>query len=180
VAFQTDAMYVLRREGEEGLKKLEKKAKELNIGIDYRTAKTMELYPVGLAAISLLLIKETFGWQDEDIVAIGKNAPKVSFVAKIFFKLFLSLDKLTEQVPRFWREHFTVGELQLTSFDEEKKIIVLRLTGLSLHPIFCIYFAGYVETVMAFTRKAKNIKVREVKCPFKESVKFHEYQITWQ
>jgi len=173
VAFQTDANYVLRREGEAGLKKLEKRAKELSLDIDYRTAKTMEWYPVGLVAVSLLLIKETFGWKDEDILAIGKNAPKVSFVAKIFFKLFLSLDKLTEQVPRFWQKHFTVGELRVVSFDEKKKVIFLRVIGLDLHPIYCLYFAGYIETAMALTRKGKSVIVEEIKCPFRESVKFH-------
>ena len=180
VTFQTNAKYILSREGETGLKKLEKRAKEMNTGIDYRTAKTMEWYPVGLGTISLLLIKETFGWKDEDIVLMGKHAPKVSFVAKIFFKLFLSLDKLTKQVPRFWQQHFTVGDLQIISFDEKKKILFLRVTGLDLHPIFCIYLAGYIETVMALTRQSKSVKVKEIKCSFKQKVKFHEYKVTWQ
>ena len=62
--FQTDAKYVLEREGEEGLKKLEERVKKLGYKIDYRTAKATNWYPAILRIISLLLIKDTFGWPD--------------------------------------------------------------------------------------------------------------------
>lgn len=180
VVFQTDAKYVLSREGEEGLQKLEKRVKELGLGIDYRRAKTMEWYPIGFRVISLLLIKDIFGWRDSKIREMGKSAPKTSFVAKLFFRLFLSLAKLTKEVPRFWQEHHTIGKLQTVKLDEANKVIILRLSGVNLHPIFCLYLEGYFETVMALTRKGHSAKVKEIKCPFREKVNFHEYQITWQ
>jgi histidyl-tRNA synthetase len=57
VAFQADAKYILEKEGEEGLKKLEKRVKEFGYPIDYRTVRALNFYPIGLRVISLLLIK---------------------------------------------------------------------------------------------------------------------------
>jgi hypothetical protein len=60
VVFQTDAKYVLEKEGEEGLKKLEERVKGLGYPIDYRKGEALDSHPIGLRVISLLLIKDTF------------------------------------------------------------------------------------------------------------------------
>jgi hypothetical protein len=181
VVFQTDGRYILEKMGEEGLEKLEKRAKELNLTIDYRGAKTMEWYPVGLRAISLLLIKDVFGWGDKEIREIGKTAPKISFIVKFLFKLFLSPKKLAEEVPQYWKEHYrNIGELEAIKVDEEKKEIVLHLRNFNVHPIFCTYLSGYFETVMALTRKSGKATCQETKCVFKDNTPYHEFLLTWE
>jgi hypothetical protein len=180
VVFQTDAEYVKEKVGEEGLRKLEEKVKELNLPLNYRRAKAMEWYPIGLRAISLLLIREVFGWDEKEIREMGKTAPKVSFIVKLFFKLFLSIRKLTKEVPKFWREHYTIGELEVVELNEEKKYMILHLKNFRVHPLLCSYLEGYFETVLALTRETRRASVAERRCLFKEEVDFHEYYAEWE
>jgi len=180
VVFQTDAQYVLSREGKEGLVKLQKRVKELGLSIDYKKAKAMEWWPVGLRIVSLLLIKDTFGWTDKDIREMGKAAPKTSFIVKLFFRLFLSPKKLSEEIPKYWEKHYTEGELKTVSLDEKGKKMILRLENYLLHPILCKYLEGYFETVMALTRKSQQATSKEIKCPHRDNVSYHEYLITWK
>lgn len=181
VAFQTDAQYILAKEGEEGLKKLEKRVKELNLPIDYRRVSAMEWYPVGLRVISLLLIKDTFSWPDEEIRKMGQTAPKISFIVKFFFKLFLSVRKLVQEIPQYWKEHYrNIGEIEVVKLDEEKKEVVVRVTNFKVHPIYCKYLEGYFETVLALTREKGRVTSRETKCMFRDGTPFHEYLVTWE
>jgi len=120
VVFQTDAKYVLKKEGEEGLKKLEKRIKELGYPIDYRKGEALDLHPVGLRVISLLLIKDTFGWQDAELRRMGYVAPGNSFIVKLLMRFF-SLKKFTDEVPRYWRMHYTIGNIEVINLDEKSK-----------------------------------------------------------
>lgn len=180
VVFQTDARYVLEKEGEVGLQELEEKAKRYNLPINYRSAKALEWCPIGLRIVSLLLIKETFGYQDSEIRKMGEMAPKVSFIVKLFFRLFLSPRKLAEECPRYWKEHHTLGELRAVRIDEDRNEIVLRLENYVVHPLFCLYLEGYFETVMCLARESRKAKAKEIACPFKDNLPFHDYLITWE
>jgi len=175
--FQTDAKYVLEKEGEEGLKKLEEGVKSLGYDIDYRTGKATDWHPVGLRIISLLLIKNTFGWSDEEIREMGKTAPKFSFIVKFIFKIFAPIKKLVKEIPGYWKEHYTIGELEVAKFDEQNKELTLHLKEIKAHPIFCLYLEGYYERVIMFVEQ--NVTVRETRCMFKEDP-YHEYFFTWK
>ncbi|MFC1629987.1 hypothetical protein ACFL06_00430 [Patescibacteria group bacterium] len=175
--FQTDAKYVLEKKGEEGLKKLEKKMKELGYKIDYRTAKATDWYPAGLRIISLLVIKDTFQMSDEDIREMGNTAPKFSFIVKFVLKIFSLLKKFVREIPIFWKEHFSIGEIEVAEFDEKKKRIVIYLKGVQFHPIFCLYLEGYCERIIQFV--VKNPSCKETKCTFRGDP-YHEYSFSWK
>lgn len=175
--FQTDAKYVLDKEGEEGLRKLEEKAKSLGCEIDYRETKATDWYPASLRIISLLLIKETFNWLDSEIREMGKTAPKFSFMVKFIFKIFAPTKKLVKEIAGYWKEHYTVGELIVTEFDEKNKKMVLNIKDFKVHPIFCLYLEGYFERILLFVEKG--VKVKETECMFK-GASHHEYLFTWE
>jgi hypothetical protein len=175
--FQTDAKNVLEKEGEAGLQKLEKRVKELGYDIDYRLGKATEWHPVGLRIISLLLIKDTFGWSDAEIREMGKRAPKFSFIVKFIFKLFAPLGKLIKEIPSDWKEHYTVGEMEVPKFDEEHKELIIRLKDFKPHPLFCLYLEGYIERVLLFVEQG--VKTRETKCMLKGDP-YHEYTSQWK
>lgn len=176
VVFQTDKEYVLSHFKEEGLKKLQENAKNLGLKIPYQDAETMDWYPLWWRIASLLLIKETFALEEKDIRAIGEMAPKVSFIVKFFFKLFTPLEKFSKEIPRYWREHYTVGDLEVSKVSEKEKIMVLDLKDAKIHPLLCKYLEGYFERVMKFLYPETLVK--ETKCPFKGDA-FHEYTFTW-
>lgn len=175
--FQTDAKYVLEKEGERGLQKLEKRAKDLGYEINYRTTKATDWYPIGLRIISLLVIKDTFSWPDSEIRKMGKTAPKFSFIVKFIFKLFAPLKKLVKEIPSDWKEHYTIGEMEASKFDEKNKELVIRVKDFKAHPLFCKYLEGYIERVLLFVEKG--VETRATKCMF-DGDPYHEYTSKWK
>lgn len=173
VVFQTDGNYILLKEGEEGLKKLEKRVKELGLPIDYRKGKATDLHPIGLRVISLLLIKDTFGWTDKEIRNMGYEAPAASFIVKLLMKFFVSFKKFMDEVPRYWKEHYTVGELEVVSLNEETKDATIRLKNLKINPLLCLYLEGYFERMYQFIA-GKGGRSKETECMFK-GAPYHEY-----
>lgn len=173
VVFQTDGKYVLEKEGEEGLKKLEKRVKELGLPIDYKKGKALDSHPIGLRIISLLLIKDTFDWSNEEIRNMGYMAPTTSFIVKLLMRFFVTFKKFMNEVPRYWEKHYTVGELETVKLDDETKEAVIRLKDIKFRPLFCLYLEGYYERLYQFI-VGKEGRCRETKCMFK-GASYHEY-----
>ena len=174
VVFQTDANYVLEKKGEEGLKKVEAKAKELGYNINYRSQNSLANIPIGLRVVSLLIIKDVFGWSDEDIRKMGYEAPKNSFVVKLFMRFFVSFAKFMEEVPNYWKEHYTIGELDVVQMDDDTKYAVMRLKNIKIHPLLCKYLEGYFERMYEFIIGGLKGECKETKCMFKGDP-YHEY-----
>ncbi|MEA3458255.1 MAG: hypothetical protein U9R21_06205 [Candidatus Thermoplasmatota archaeon] len=174
VVFQTDAKYVLEKEGEEGLKKLEERVKELGYPINYEKGEALDSHPIGLRVISLLLIKDTFGWPDSEIKRMGYVAPRTSFIAKLLMRFFVSFKKIITEAPRYWTKHYTIGSLEVINLDEETKDVTIRLKDFEIHPILCPYYRGYFEMMHEFATGTTGVESKETKCMFKGDP-YHEY-----
>lgn len=180
VVLKTDGEYVLKEKGEEGLKKIEEELEKLGYPIKYGEIKTMEFYPVGLRAISLLVVKKAFNFNDEKIKEIGIFATKVSLIIKIFTRYFLSVKRVFFiEAPKIWRKHWTKGDLIPVELNEEKKYAILRLQNFSLHPIYCTYLGGYFCGVLLMLLRATKMNPEETKCVFRGD-EYHEFLIKWQ
>ena len=105
VVFKTDADSILKQKGREGLRRVEKRLKEVDYPIEYGKIKEMDFYPIGLRAVSLLAIKEVFNFSKEDIKKIGTEAPKISFIIKLFTQYFFSLNQLAQKAADIWQRH---------------------------------------------------------------------------
>ncbi|MFH1684364.1 MAG: hypothetical protein ABIA67_05740 [Candidatus Margulisiibacteriota bacterium] len=172
--FQTDAEYVKRHFGIEKLQKAKKQLNEWGYPIEYETIKAMEWYPAGLRALSLLAIKEAFSLNDEQIKDMGNEAPKHSFVIKLVMKFFLSIEKIFEMAPDIWKRHWSAGTLETDKYDKKSKTLTLRIKDLSLHPVFCLYEAGYFLRIAQYAKKSAT--VQQTKCTFRGDP-YHEYTI---
>lgn len=177
VVLKTEQEFILREKGGEGLKKVEEELEKLGQPIKYEKIETMAFYPIGLRVISLLAIKKVFNFDEEKIREMGIAAPKVSLIIKLFMQYFLSIRKTFNRAPRIWRKHYTVGNLVPAELDEEKKVIILRLENINLHPIFCRYLSGYFLTIVKMIVKAKTT-CQETKCFFRGD-QYHEYLFKW-
>jgi hypothetical protein len=175
VVFQTDANYVLKKMGESGLKKLEEQVKILGLAINYREASALKAYPIGLRVASLLLIIDTFGWDDAEIRQMGYEAPKTSFVVKLLMKFFVSFVRLMQEVPKYWQEHYTVGVLESIKIDDTKKEAILHLRDISIHPLFCKYLEGYFEKIYEFSLEGRKGSCTEIECEFSGAA-YHSYE----
>lgn len=180
VVFQTDTNYILKKGTEEDLRKIEERIKEWGISVIYKEVKPMAWYPVAWRVCSLLAIKEVFGWGDEEIRKMGENAPKVSVIVKLFFKLFPDIGKFAKEIPGYWTKHYTSGALEVANLDKENQELILRLNGFAFHPILCKYLEGYFTIATKLTRpKESQVTCRELKCSFRDNVPYEEYQIKW-
>jgi hypothetical protein len=178
VTMQTDANYVSRKIGEQGLVKLQQKTKELGWEIDYKDIKTMAWYPLGQRVISLLAAKEAFDWGYEEIKDMGNCAPKYSFIASTMLKYFLSVSKVFQEAAKYWEKHYSVGKLVPVQIDEEKKFAILRLEDFDVNPIFCPYFTGYFLRISQLVVKSEKITAEETECPSRGG-RWHEFLMKW-
>ena len=180
--FKTDVNFIIREKGEEGLRKVEDEMKNLGYVFKYEDIKTMEFYPLGLRAVSLLVIKKALGFSDEKIKEMGFYVAKSSFVLRLSLK-FLGLAKKPElyyrSTPNLWKKFVTIGEYSIPEFDEEKKkIVVNRIKDLNSHPIFCTYLSGIIPGFLETARGISEVQVEETKCPFKGD-EYHEFVLKW-
>jgi len=175
-----DAEFILEKEGREALKRVEEKLKTIGFPIEYEKIKSMDFYPGGMKALSLLAIKEVLGYTDREIEEMGKAAPKISFIIKIFIKYFGPISKFFyAQTPKIWEKYWTVGKFIPVKLEEKEKWAIVRVEELDLHSIYCIYLKGYFSTVTKMVTGGQKITCQETKCPFKGN-EFHEFLLKWQ
>ena len=163
--FICDALYIEKREGKEGLKRVEEKLKELGYPLDYSRVNNMDFYPVGLRALSLLAMKEVLGWTNKDIEENCANAAKYSFIVKIFARYFFSVRSAIKLAPKIWREYFTSGNLEVVKIDLKKKEAVFQIKNFKLHPIYCQYcLLGFIKNIIGMVLNTKKVKCKKTNC----------------
>lgn len=181
VHFQNDADFVLKEKGKQGLEQVERTLFQLGYPIEYGKIKQFEYYPMGLRALSLLAIKQTFNWPDEKIEELGAYAMKVSLIIKIFMRYFFSLEKILQEAPKIWEKYFDVGKLVVEDFNLEKKYVILKIEDFSLHPIYCLCLRGVFTGLGKMIIKSKEITCQETKCFFEDKKnKEHHFVIQWK
>ena len=170
--------FVLREEGEEGLKELGDTMAELGYPIEYKKMKPLDLYPMGLIAISLLTTKRFFNYDDKKFQEMGRFCAKVPFLVRVFImgRVF-SINRIMKEAPRMWKKYFTVGEFKVIELNEEKKYIVSRLENFVLHPLYCKVFGGFISAICKMIVK-NPVTCEETKCVHRGD-NYHEFLLKW-
>jgi len=175
LGFKTEAKFVLKEEGEEGLKKLEDQMAKL--GYPYGEIKAMDFYPLGLLAVNMLVIKRLFNYDDKKFQEMGKFEAKSSLIIRLFMKYFVSLERVAKEAPKMWRKYYTVGDLKVPEVNQEKRYIIIRIENFSLHPILCQILIGYFHSIVRMVLKGE-ITCEETKCVFRGD-ECHEFLMKW-
>lgn len=89
--------FILEREGEEGLRKLEETMASLGHPIKYDDIRATDFYPSSLLAITFLVMKRIFDYNDEDFREMGRFRVKFSLIIRLFMKYFISLIRQQEK-----------------------------------------------------------------------------------
>jgi hypothetical protein len=175
---KTDLKYVLDKKDKEGVKKVKKEIKKAVPGLDYDKIKNTDWYPVGWRAISLLIIIETFNWNEKEIFKMGQAAPKNSFIARTILRFFVSLKKTAEEIPRYWKKHYSVGKMVDKKIDIKKREITIYLKDFNIHPYLFNYFRGYLHTIAELATKSENVAIKgaEITSPKKP---YYQFTIKW-
>ena len=179
ITIKPGSEFILREEGKEGLKRLEDTMAELGYPIKYKKMRSIDLYPIGLIAISLLTTKRLFNYDDKKFQEMGRLTAKTSFLIGIFIRRhFLSLKKIIKETPKVWGKYSTIGTLRVVEFNEAKKYFVLRLENFVFHPLYCKilegFFSGMVKTIV----KSPTVVCEETKCVHRGD-EYHEFIVRW-
>ena len=181
-SFKGEMEYVLGKEGEEGLKAVEKETKRLGYPIKYNEIKDADWYPIGLKIVSLCAILNIFHWGEKEVAEIAEAAPKVSFVVRFFMKYFTSPEKIFRMAAsRMWERYYNVGSLEAVDFKRTPAdgYAILRIKDFKVHPIYCFFLGRFFIGVFKLAEpRFKEITVKETKCMFKGDP-YHEYLIEW-
>lgn len=180
--FKTDIQFILKEKGKEGLKKIEKEMERLGYPFEYEKIRVTSFYPIGLRAVSLLVMKKVLGFSNEKITEMGFEAPRSSFILRLSMKFlaFTRSAKLWYQnTPGLWRKFVTIGEFSVPEFDEkDKKIVIDRIRDFNVHPILCTYLLGILPSFNELARGLSGLTCKETKCSF-QGGKYHEFLVKW-
>jgi len=177
--FRMHAQYIKSKEGEEGLKKLEKRMEELGVPIDIENVKPFEWKSEGISALIILTSKEVFGWTKEDVFQMGRFAPRFSFVLKVMAQYLISIETLFKNSPKYWKKNYDFGKIEPIKIDMEKQELIVREIGIATHPLVCVYHAGYFKGISEFVLGGKEATVKETACVH-EGADYHEFLLSWK
>ncbi len=175
IGFKTEANFILKDQGKEGLEKLEKAMADL--GFPYDKIREMEFYPIGWLGIALVAIRNLFGYDDKKFQEMGQFEAKSSLIIRLFMKYFVSLQRVSKEASAMWRKYYTIGELEIVEIDEQKKQAAIRVKDFKLHPILCQVLLGYYMSILKMIL-SKEITAQETKCVHKGD-DYHEFMIKW-
>jgi len=177
IAPKSHVQFVVEKQGKDVFEKVENKMAELGHPVSYRSLRPMSFYPIGLEAITLLVVRELFNLNDEKLREIGEYQSKISLIIKLFTKYFVSMKVIAQKAPEMWRKYYTVGDFKATELNEEKRYIILQIKNFQTHSPHCRMLEGYFANVVKMVIN-KEANCQEIKCPFKGE-NYHEFIVKW-
>ena len=171
--------YLKKTGREKFLDKIVVKTSDYGYSLIFKEIHAMQWYPVAIEVALLFSMIEILGWEERNIKEFAKSFVKLSFLERILAKYFITVEKTYHQASLIWRRHMDSGELETPEFNREKKYCVLRLKGLDLHPLYCIFLTGMFEGMAEFITGSKINHCRESKCVFKGEP-YHEFIVSWE
>jgi len=180
--FKSEALYILDREGEEGLRKLETAMADVGYKVDYREIKFTHFYPIMYEALTLVFIKRIFDYKEEDFFEIGEFALKIPSVIRTLLNiqryLLRSPKNLLDRVAsKIWKQYFMIGDLQIVEYDRDSHI-VMRMVDYLHHPLQCAVIRGGLTSLFRLLIGKEKVVCKEQKCVHRGD-EYHEYLIEW-
>jgi len=170
--------FILHEKGEKGIKTVEQRLKELGYPLGFKEISSFRWYPISQACLFYLAALDVFDWDESKAFDIGYNTPLYSILTKLLYRYF-SLERMLREVPRYWLEHFDIGEVECVESNKNKRCAILRIKNFKkFHPILYIYMKGYITRVHEMAIKKKAVKVEQTKCIYNNDP-YDEFKITW-
>ncbi len=173
--FEAFLEYALSKEGKERVETLQEKMKEMGVLIKSRKAWINE----GSYYIALLLAKDIFKWKEEDIFNLGKFTFRISFIDKIILRYFTSFEGKLDVIPKHWKKHYDLGNLEAVEYSKEEKYMIVRREGYGAHPLLCVEHRGFITVLMESILNKEDVLVEETKC-MHQGEDYDEYKVTWK
>jgi predicted hydrocarbon binding protein len=170
--------YILNKEGEEGLKRLNEKMNELGADLSFEKIKSSSWEKEWKNSLMTVVAKEIFNWTEEDIFEMGRWSPRASFFIKMMMQYVVSLDVLFSSANIYWKKQQDFGEIESVEINKDERYAIVRIKNFHTHPLLCIYHAGYFKGAVEFVTKSKGVTVEETECTHKGG-RYHEFLVKW-
>jgi hypothetical protein len=161
VGFKSDAEYVKNKIGPEGVQKLKAEMEKLGYPIDYEKVKAMDWYPVGVRVLNLEVMKDLFGWDDEEIKKVGHEAPKFSLIMRLIMKYFINIERMSKLAPVVgYKKHFNIGEYEALECNLVEQYSSGRAKGLKIlydSAALTKYIEGYFTRGIEYVLPGKEV-----------------------
>jgi len=182
LALKNYGSFIIKEEGEEGLKKIEDAMKSIGCPIQYNKLKAMSFYPLWWSVATFLLIKRIFDYDEQKFQEMGKFCFKFPNIMRIWAKYLISLNRAVKSAPMMHRMYFNVGDFTVPDYSEEKKYIVIRLKNFPPYPIdfpriYCSFLVGYYSSIVQVVT-GTNTTGKETKCVYWGD-DYHEFLMKW-
>jgi len=176
-AFTEDINFILKKEGKEGLEKIEEFFEKVCL-IKYQEIANFKWYPLSYYIIFLFLVKRIFNWDDKTIKEMGANAIKISSITRMMMRYFISARRCLKESPFYWKKYFTAGSLGFSDYNEEKRYLLMIIKDFPGHQVWCCYFEGVLETIGSFM--FHHPQSQEIECGLKKGNNTHVFKVTWE
>jgi len=169
--------FILIKEGEEGLKRLEEELITLGFPIKLGEIKRMSFYPINFWVVFVLSIKRLFNYDDKKFQEMGGFQVKSSLIIRVFMKYFFSIDRAVKELSKVWKQFFSIGKINIIELNKEKKFLSLKLSNFNVHPISCQLILGVLMKAVEIVLKG-NVSGEETMCVH-QGDQHHEFLIKW-
>jgi hypothetical protein len=149
-----DIKYVEFKEGAEAVGKISEIAGKIGYPFDYTKVGDYSWYPERYTALMYLILKQCFGWSDDDLYEMGRSTPSLSFILKVAVR-FVSVETVYGQAPKLFSDHYDFGEMKVAEINVPGKRIVMDMYNYPFkitRPYFRGYFSKVVHLIVQPTR----------------------------
>lgn len=178
-AINAQSDYVIKTEGEDGLRQVEQVMKELGYPFSFEEISRFEMYPENYDVLRVYVAKEIFNWTDENVFAMGENSLTISRILQVAMG-FISLRQTFRRAGLLWDKHFDFGELIPVEIDMDEKYMKLRMINYDFHPIMWEYFRGYFSAVTEVTTGGEAYKAIHEVCEQPDVRSCDIYTVWWR
>jgi hypothetical protein len=112
--------YIIHKEGEEGLKKVKEKMRELGGDIDFDKLLSRDWEENWKHVFFVIVAKEVLNWTDDDVFQMAIYCPRVSFMLKTLMQYFVSVDIVFANVSTYWKKHYNFGDVEPVEINKEE------------------------------------------------------------
>ncbi len=177
ITFQTAYEYINRRKGEEGVKKIEEKMRELGYDFSFSDIDNYSWYSEGKSVLVIYLTRPVFGWGDDDIHDMGYSAASISRILKVAMS-FVSLQRTFNHAQKIWSKHYDFGNIEVIKLDKENKEAKAKLHDYHF-PYMSDYFCGYFSKLVELLTGASEVKAAHQPCESEDGKPCDEFTIVW-
>lgn len=110
----------------------------------------LKRYPIAQEMALIFAIKDILGWSSEQVKELGRNIPRISFIAKLLLRYLLTVETSKKEGGKYWKRHFDFGELEVLNTDIQSGNYIVEVTGFDIHPTYCTFLCGFIETMIGF------------------------------